>query len=197
MGAGGDGQSLGVIELLPKLAARSDADAPAAADHDDDAFVFEDEENAPLFRQNDAAAAVGRKACAADGTGRNEGGGGGGEGEGGSWWWPAWFRTSSDQVRGLTLYTAGVTSSSLTALSARLMHDDGLAVHWIVLGRASFGMFLTAYLLWYKGVDNPWGHRRGMLCLRALLGKGRGKGGTGRHPFPGKTYFVCVTPSEF
>lgn len=74
------------------------------------------------------------------------------------------------QMRGMLIYAAGVTSGSVTALAARMMHDEGVAVHWVVLGRAVAGLILTSTLLWYKGVDKPFGHRRRMLCLRALLG---------------------------
>ena len=103
------------------------------------------------------------------------------------WWWPTLYgphatttsstttttsATCSDQARGMALYAAGITSASVTALTARLMHDEGLAVHFVVLGRAIFGLLLTAFLLWHKGVENPWGYRKGMLCLRALMGMG-------------------------
>jgi len=84
--------------------------------------------------------------------------------------WPAWL--ASDMARGIALYAFGVLCSSLTALGARLMHDEGAAVHWVVMLRSLVGVAVTAGVLWHKGVANPLGYRRGVLCLRAAVGTG-------------------------
>jgi len=140
MGAGGDNQPLGAIELLPMRADPRDAspagagawvEAAACGDDAEDVVIndYEDEENAPLVRPahdrdvepaNVGDAAARRKASGparTDGMGWSEGG------DGVAGWLPwTWFHTGlSDQARGVVLYTAGVTASSLTALSARLM----------------------------------------------------------------------------
>ena len=72
----------------------------------------------------------------------------------------------------VAMYAGGVLASSLTALGARLLHDRGVAIHYVVLGRAILGMaFVMAGLLWYKGgVANPLGDRRAALCLRGAIG---------------------------
>jgi drug/metabolite transporter (DMT)-like permease len=72
----------------------------------------------------------------------------------------------------VAMYAGGVLASSLTALGARLLHDRGVAIHYVVLGRAILGMMaVMAGLLWYKGgVANPLGERRAALCLRGAIG---------------------------
>lgn len=72
----------------------------------------------------------------------------------------------------VAMYAGGVLASSLTALGARLLHDRGVAIHYVVLGRAILGMMaVMAGLLWYKGgVANPLGDRRAALCLRGAIG---------------------------
>ena len=68
------------------------------------------------------------------------------------------------------MYAGGVLASSLTALGARLLHDRGVAIHYVVLGRAMLGMiFVCVGLYAYRGgVPNPLGERRAVLCLRSV-----------------------------
>lgn len=68
------------------------------------------------------------------------------------------------------MYVAGVTSASFTALSARLLHDEGIAVHWILLARTAAGLVIIPVLLARQGVTNWLGYRRRALCLRGLFG---------------------------
>ena len=80
--------------------------------------------------------------------------------------------THATPASAVAMYAAGVLASSLTALGARLLHDRGVAIHYVVLGRAILGMMaVMAGLLWYKGgVANPLGDRRAALCLRGAIG---------------------------
>ena len=80
--------------------------------------------------------------------------------------------THATPASAVAMYAGGVLASSLTALGARLLHDRGVAIHYVVLGRAILGMaFVMAGLLWYKGgVANPLGDRRAALCLRGAIG---------------------------
>ena len=78
----------------------------------------------------------------------------------------------STPASAVAMYAGGVLASSLTALGARLLHDRGVAVHYVVLGRALLGMiFVCVGLYAYRGgVPNPLGERRGALCLRGAIG---------------------------
>ena len=80
--------------------------------------------------------------------------------------------THATPASAVAMYACGVLASSLTALGARLLHDRGVAIHYVVLGRAILGMMaVMAGLLWYKGgVANPLGDRRAALCLRGAIG---------------------------
>ena len=80
--------------------------------------------------------------------------------------------THATPASAVAMYAGGVLASSLTALGARLLHDRGVAIHYVVLGRAILGMMaVMAGLLWYKGgVANPLGERRAALCLRGAIG---------------------------
>ena len=80
--------------------------------------------------------------------------------------------THATPASAVAMYAGGVLASSLTALGARLLHDRGVAIHYVVLGRAILGMMaVMAGLLWYKGgVANPLGDRRAALCLRGAIG---------------------------
>ena len=80
--------------------------------------------------------------------------------------------THATPASAVAMYACGVLASSLTALGARLLHDRGVAIHYVVLGRAILGMMaVMAGLLWYKGgVANPLGERRAALCLRGAIG---------------------------
>ena len=80
--------------------------------------------------------------------------------------------THATPASAVAMYAGGVLASSLTALGARLLHDRGVAIHYVVLGRAILGMaFVISGLLWYKGgVANPLGDRRAALCLRGAIG---------------------------
>ena len=78
----------------------------------------------------------------------------------------------STPASAVAMYAGGVLASSLTALGARLLHDRGVAIHYVVLGRAMLGMiFVCVGLYAYRGgVPNPLGERRAVLCLRGAIG---------------------------
>ena len=83
--------------------------------------------------------------------------------------------TVAENALGMALYALGVVCSSITALSARLLHRRfAIDVVWIVLGRASAGLLGVATALTVQtrrgNVAAPLGARRGALCLRGLVG---------------------------
>ena len=83
--------------------------------------------------------------------------------------------TMAENGRGMVLYALGVTFSSVTALTARLLHRRyAMPVHFIVLGRASCGLLLVCVALvvsWLTGtVESPFGTRRAALLLRGVVG---------------------------
>ena len=78
--------------------------------------------------------------------------------------------TVAENALGMALYALGVVCSSITALSARLLHRRfAIDVVWIVLGRASAGLLGVATALTVQtrrgNVAAPLGARRGALCL--------------------------------
>ena len=83
--------------------------------------------------------------------------------------------TVAENALGMALYALGVVCSSITALSARLLHRRfAIDVVWIVLGRASAGLLVVAAALSIHArrgnVAAPFGVRRKALCLRGLVG---------------------------
>jgi len=83
--------------------------------------------------------------------------------------------TVAENALGMALYALGVVCSSITALSARLLHRRfAIDVVWIVLGRASAGLLGVAAALTVQtrrgNVAAPLGARRGALCLRGIVG---------------------------
>ena len=83
--------------------------------------------------------------------------------------------TMAENSRGMVLYALGVVLSSVTALTARLLHRHyDIAVHWIVLGRASAGLCIVSVALRVQtlrgNVPAPLGVRRKVLCLRGIVG---------------------------
>ena len=83
--------------------------------------------------------------------------------------------TVAENALGMALYALGVVCSSITALSARLLHRRfAIDVVWIVLGRASAGLLVVAAALTIHArrgnVAAPFGVRRKALCLRGLVG---------------------------
>ena len=116
------------------------------ADDDDDGY----EENAPLVVKRSEVAAADAAESAPSSSSRGE------------------------LTRGMLLYALGVACASITALTARLMHDLGVPVHWVVLLRACAGVTMVSSLMarrWSRGLlPRPLGRRHALLCVRALLG---------------------------
>ena len=73
----------------------------------------------------------------------------------------------STPASAVAMYAGGVLASSLTALGARLLHDRGVAIHYVVLGRAMLGMiFVCVGLYAYRGgVPNPLGERLSLIHI--------------------------------
>ena len=86
------------------------------ADDDDDGY----EENAPLVVKRSEVAAADAAESAPSSSSRGE------------------------LTRGMLLYALGVACASITALTARLMHDLGVPVHWVVLLRACAGVTMVS-----------------------------------------------------
>lgn len=77
-------------------------------------------------------------------------------------------RCSSDSSRGVRTLLASALSFSLMAVCVK--HLGGrLPIAEVVLGRAIVSLVITRLLLLKAGVS-PWGHRRGLLILRGMLG---------------------------
>ena len=117
----------------------------------------EDEsEHAPLVRARASEAPTPAASKPASGAGRVE--------------------SVSSVRRGMVLYALGAFFGSLTALSARLLHDAGVAVHILVLLRSAIAWCvasaLVARLRWRDELPPGGflGTRRAMLCARATLG---------------------------
>ena len=145
----------GVSPSSIELAASRARDEELGRDRDDDDDDHDDvgdEENAPLVhtKRSDADAAD-----AADSA-------------------PSSASSRGELTRGMLLYAFGVACASVTALTARLMHDLGVPVHWVVLLRASAGLAVVSSLMarrWSRGLlPRPLGRRHAALCVRALLG---------------------------
>jgi len=156
-GAGAEAGRGGVGIELPKLGTGS---FEAEESYNRNGDENEDEEQ---WDADDTALLI-RPAGIHDDDGADDSGGLGGGGGGGDGWpgrycscsprhlmdafLPAWLR--SDHARGLAMYAVGVLMISLTSLSARLLHDEGIAAHYALMWRSGFGLCLTAGLLWFK-----------------------------------------------
>ena len=129
-------------------------DVLSAGDGRDDGEEEHQSEHAPLVRASEAPTPAASKP--ASGAGRVE--------------------SVSSVRRGMVLYALGAFFGSLTALSARLLHDAGVAVHILVLLRSAIAWCvasaLVARLRWRDELPPGGflGTRRAMLCARATLG---------------------------
>jgi len=130
-------------------------------DDDDDRVVSGDEENEPLVASTSLSTSFAERCVETNvvhGARRTRA-----------------LPTMAENGRGMVLYALGVTFSSVTALTARLLHRRyAMPVHFIVLGRASCGLLLVCVALvvsWLTGtVESPFGTRRTALLLRGVVG---------------------------